>query len=167
MLSSVPQRIVDDLLSIIKLEPYAPQTVTSVEQLKQQIDFVKTNGYSLEKEELEPGLSCIAVPLHIESANFFGGLSFSGSPDRFTEEKVRELSGATNPEEADPVSIRGAYGRVTTQGVYENVLHTSTNEAEAEREIKLWFKPDEIIFDVYETETIIRTKVKEKVWKQK
>ena len=81
--------------------------------------------------------------------------------------KVRELSGATNPEEADPVSIRGAYGRVTTQGVYENVLHTSTNEAEAEREIKLWFKPDEIIFDVYETETIIRTKVKEKVWKQK
>jgi len=81
--------------------------------------------------------------------------------------KVRELSGATNPEEADPVSIRGAYGRVTTQGVYENVLHTSTNEAEAEREIKLWFKPDEIVFDVYETEIITRSKVKEKVWKKK
>jgi nucleoside-diphosphate kinase len=81
--------------------------------------------------------------------------------------KVRELSGATNPEEADPVSIRGAYGRVTTQGVYENVLHTSTNEAEAEREIKLWFKPEEIVFDVYETEIITRTQVKEKVWKKK
>lgn len=81
--------------------------------------------------------------------------------------KVRELSGATNPEEADPVSIRGAYGRVTTKGVYENVLHTSTNEAEAEREIKLWFKPDEIIFDVYETEMITRNNVKEKVWKKK
>ncbi len=81
--------------------------------------------------------------------------------------KVRELSGATNPEEADPVSIRGAYGRVTTQGVYENVLHTSTNEDEAEREIKLWFKPDEIIFDVYETEIITREAVKEKVWKKK
>ena len=81
--------------------------------------------------------------------------------------KVRELAGITNPEEADPVSIRGAYGRVTTKGVYENVLHTSTNEAEAEREIKLWFKPDEIIFDVYETETIIRKNVEEKVWKKK
>ncbi len=81
--------------------------------------------------------------------------------------KVRELSGATNPEEADPVSIRGAYGRVTTQGVYENVLHTSTNEAEAEREIKLWFKPEEIVFDVYETEIITRANVKEKVWKKK
>lgn len=81
--------------------------------------------------------------------------------------KVRELAGATNPEEADPVSIRGAYGRVTTKGIYENVLHTSTNEAEAEREIKLWFKPDEIIFNVYETEMITRNNVKERVWKKK
>lgn len=82
-------------------------------------------------------------------------------------QKVRELAGATNPEEADPVSIRGAYGRVTTKGLYENVIHTSTNEEEAEREIKLWFKPDEIIFDVYETEIVVRHNVKERVWKKK
>lgn len=65
--------------------------------------------------------------------------------------RVRELVGATNPEEADPVSIRGSYGRITTKGIYENVIHTSTNEPEAEREIKLWFQPDEIIVDLYPT----------------
>ena len=63
--------------------------------------------------------------------------------------KVRTMCGATNPEEADPVSIRGSYGRITTKGVYENAIHASTNEAEAEREIKLWFQPDEIITDLY------------------
>lgn len=63
--------------------------------------------------------------------------------------KVRQLAGATNPEEADPVSIRGAYGRITTSGVYENVIHCSSDSQEAEREIKLWFRPDEIVFDVY------------------
>ncbi len=63
--------------------------------------------------------------------------------------KVRKICGATNPEEADPVSIRGAYGRITTKGVYENVIHASTNREEAEREIKLWFSPDEIILDLY------------------
>ncbi len=93
ILSTLPGAEVDKILGIIKLEPYTSHTVTSIEELKSQIDFVKTNGYSLEKEELEPGLSCIAVPLHIKSANFFGGLSFSGSPDRFTDEKVTELSG--------------------------------------------------------------------------
>lgn len=73
--------------------------------------------------------------------------------------KVREICGSTNPEEADSVSIRGAYGRITTKGVYENVVHASANEEDAEREIKLWFDPDEVIFDIYPTkETEIKKK---------
>ena len=63
--------------------------------------------------------------------------------------KVRSICGATNPEEADPVSIRGAYGRITTRGIYENVIHASTDESEAEREIKLWFEPDELVVEPY------------------
>jgi nucleoside-diphosphate kinase len=78
--------------------------------------------------------------------------------------KVREIAGATNPEEADPVSIRGAYGRITTKGVYENVIHTSKNEQEAEKEIKLWFGPDEIIVDLYPTKTITVEISTNKVW---
>jgi len=77
--------------------------------------------------------------------------------------KVRDICGSTNPEEADPVSIRGAYGRITTKGVYENVIHASTNTQEAEREIKLWFGPDEIIVDLYPTKTI-KEKMERKVW---
>jgi len=62
--------------------------------------------------------------------------------------KVRQLAGVTNPEEADPTSIRGSYGRITTGGVYENVIHVSANEEDAHREIDLWFSPDEIIVDM-------------------
>ena len=65
--------------------------------------------------------------------------------------KVREICGATNPEEADMVSIRGQYGRITTKGVYENVIHASTDQKEAEREIKLWFQPDDLIVNSYPT----------------
>ena len=78
-------------------------------------------------------------------------------------DKVRKICGSTNPEEADPVSIRGAYGRITTKGVYENVIHASTNEEEAEREIKLWFSPDEIIEDLYPTKAVKKTAEK-RVW---
>ena len=78
--------------------------------------------------------------------------------------KVRALAGATNPEEAEPTSIRGAYGRINSKGVYENVIHASANELEAEREIKLWFEPDEIILDAYETRTITVDKHKKRVW---
>ena len=83
-------------------------------------------------------------------------------PDAIT--KVREICGETNPEEADAVSIRGAYGRITTKGVYENVIHASTNRKEAEREIKLWFEPDEIIVDAYPTKKTDTKKEKKRVW---
>ncbi len=78
--------------------------------------------------------------------------------------KVRALAGATNPEEADPVSIRGAYGRITTKGIYENVIHASSNDAESKREIQLWFSPDEIIVDLYPVKEVVKKEVKQKVW---
>ena len=77
-------------------------------------------------------------------------------------QKVREICGKTNPEEADSVSIRGAYGRITTKGVYENVIHASANPEDAEREIKLWFEPEEIIIDIYPV-----TEATEQIKKQK
>ncbi|MDE1976476.1 MAG: nucleoside-diphosphate kinase [Elusimicrobia bacterium] len=59
--------------------------------------------------------------------------------------RVRQIAGATNPEEAAPGTIRGSFGRVTTKGQFENVIHASGNAADAAREIALWFKPEEIL----------------------
>lgn len=78
--------------------------------------------------------------------------------------KCRDLAGATNPEEADPTSIRGSYGRITTSGVYENVIHVSSNEDEAKREITLWFQPQEIIVDLYPQKEIVHKECRVKTW---
>lgn len=59
--------------------------------------------------------------------------------------KGRAVAGATNPEHASPGTIRGSFGRITTAGQFENVLHASSDEADAVREISLWFKPDELL----------------------
>ena len=64
---------------------------------------------------------------------------------------VRDLAGATNPEKAGPKTLRGAFGRNTAQGWMENVMHASSDAAEAEREIKLWFSPDEVLVPLYPT----------------
>ncbi len=78
--------------------------------------------------------------------------------------KVRQIVGHTNPEEADPVSIRGAYGRITTTGVFENVVHASSSTEDSEKEIKLWFKPAEVVGDIYPTKETVTSSVKELVW---
>jgi len=76
---------------------------------------------------------------------------------------IREVAGATNPEEAAPTSIRGSFGRITTKGVFENVVHASSSTEDAELEIKLWFSPSELMSTIYPTkkETISN---EETVW---
>jgi len=57
---------------------------------------------------------------------------------------IRAVVGATNPEQAAPGTIRGSFGRIC-QGNFENVVHASGNVEEAEREVKIWFKPEEVV----------------------
>ena len=80
-------------------------------------------------------------------------------------QRVRRACGATNPEEAAPGSIRGSYGRITTKGVYENVIHASSNPEDSEREIKLWFEPHEIVIDhLYPTKEVTQSQKKIITW---
>lgn len=60
-------------------------------------------------------------------------------------ERARSIAGATNPEEAAANSVRGKYGRITTKGLFENIVHVSSSTSEAKREIALWFKKSELI----------------------
>ncbi len=78
--------------------------------------------------------------------------------------KVRKVVGETDPEKAEPTTIRGRYGRITTKGVFENVVHASENAKESEREIKLWFRPDELVNTIFPIETKEATKT-EVFWK--
>jgi nucleoside-diphosphate kinase len=69
--------------------------------------------------------------------------------------KIRDLAGPTNPlvaREKKPgciralgttVPVRDARGAVVGERM-DNLIHASATDAEAEREIKLWFKPHDI-----------------------
>ncbi|MDE2039963.1 MAG: nucleoside-diphosphate kinase [Elusimicrobia bacterium] len=59
--------------------------------------------------------------------------------------RVREIAGATNPEQAAPGTIRGSFGRITTAQQFENVLHASSDPADAAREVALWFAAGEVL----------------------
>jgi nucleoside-diphosphate kinase len=79
-------------------------------------------------------------------------------------DKIHDLAGATNPEQAGPTTIRGQYGRILTSGVFENVIHTSSEPEEAEREIKLWFEPHDIVLDLYPLRESLSPERKIQVW---
>lgn len=53
----------------------------------------------------------------------------------------RKLIGATNGSKAEPGTIRGDYG---LSGGY-NMIHGSDSPESAQRELALWFKPEELL----------------------
>ncbi|KLO23887.1 MULTISPECIES: nucleoside-diphosphate kinase [unclassified Marinitoga] len=56
-------------------------------------------------------------------------------------EMVRHIIGNTDPLKASPGSIRGEFGMSVTK----NIVHASDSLENAEREIKIFFKEDEIL----------------------
>lgn len=54
---------------------------------------------------------------------------------------AREMMGATNPANASPGSIRGAFG----MDISRNIIHGSDSVGSANREISLYFKGEELV----------------------
>ena len=54
---------------------------------------------------------------------------------------IRSMAGSTNPVEAQPGTIRGDYALITRK----NMIHASDTLENAEREIEIFFKPNEIL----------------------
>ncbi len=66
-------------------------------------------------------------------------------------EVVRKMVGATEPKSAAPGTIRGDFAHVSFQHADENqigvfnLIHASGSAAEAETEVSVWFKPEELV----------------------
>lgn len=65
-------------------------------------------------------------------------------------ENVRMMVGSTEPKSAVPGTIRGDYSHVSyshadaEKKVVANLIHASSDQADAEREIGVWFNIDDI-----------------------
>ena len=64
---------------------------------------------------------------------------------------VRRMLGATNPAEAEPGTIRADYAMQTRY----NLVHGSDAAATAEREIELFFAPEEIVSQARPTDPFV------------
>jgi nucleoside-diphosphate kinase len=103
-------------------------------------NLMKKLGESEGKKIFEEVLNYIQGKFH---TNRVFALVYKGKD---AVKKVKELAGETNPEKALPVTIRGKYGRIHSETkVMENVMHCSDSVKNAEKEIALWFKPEEIV----------------------
>ena len=72
------------------LPQLTPHTITSREQLQQELAQVRQRGYALAQDELEIGYSDIAAPLFNHEGDVVAALTVGGATTRLTAEKRQQ-----------------------------------------------------------------------------
>lgn len=100
-------------------------------------DLAKRRGEHIRKMMIDMLMSGPFVALALEGVDIV--------------EVVRKMVGATEPKAALPGTIRGDYAHVSYSyadakgiGIF-NLIHASASPEEAEVELSVWFKPEELV----------------------
>lgn len=91
ILAFEPEAVVSAVVAA-GLARYTAHTIIDEERLRAELDLIRTNGYAWDREEIEEGLRCVAVPILDHLGCVVAGLSIAGPSQRMT---LRKLQGLT------------------------------------------------------------------------
>lgn len=81
---SPPER--DALIARIPFQRRTARTIVDPEELRRELDEITRTGCSLDLEEMEDGVRCVAVPVWNSFSRVVGAISVSGPSSRLTDE---------------------------------------------------------------------------------
>ncbi|MEA4965307.1 MAG: IclR family transcriptional regulator [Oscillospiraceae bacterium] len=88
ILAFLPQDEQNRIIEGFQYVPYTNKTIVTEQGLRDDLAKVRQTGYALDREELEYGLICIAVPIYNGTGQAAASISCSGPMVRMTEEKI-------------------------------------------------------------------------------
>lgn len=100
---------IDSLLPTRELKAYTSYTHTDREKLKKELKKIAEQGYSLDNEELDPGVRCVAAPIRDYTRRIVGALSISGPSMRFSDERIEKELIPLIKQSSEELSTRLGY----------------------------------------------------------
>jgi len=79
---------VDAILPQRELKGYTANTFTNRDELKKELKQIAEQGYSIDNEELDIGVRCLAAPIRDYTRRIVGAVSISGPAMRLTDERL-------------------------------------------------------------------------------
>lgn len=106
LLASTPGDPVTHLERRGTLQAFTLSTITEPEALRAELRRIRERGFALDLEEHEPGVRCVATPIHDSNDGVVAALSIAGPAGRLPEKRLRgELAEAVRAA-AEEVSRR-------------------------------------------------------------
>ena len=76
-LSLLSPELAAERIGAIEFRRYTPSTITDADELRRELDDVRTKGYALDREEHEAGIHCVAAPIGTPGHSFAAGISIT------------------------------------------------------------------------------------------
>jgi len=86
-LAFLPQQQRTTILDNLELRPITEHTITDKKRLEQQLTLFNELGYSIDDEENEDGLFCLAAPIYGSNHTIQAAVSVAGPKDRMIKQK--------------------------------------------------------------------------------
>ncbi|MGE0828174.1 MAG: IclR family transcriptional regulator [Hyphomonadaceae bacterium] len=83
----------DDIIATHGLDPYSPNTITTREQLREELTRIRKDGFAFDNEEIMRGLTHIATPIFDHDGRVVAALSAGGPAEKMAADGER-LKGA-------------------------------------------------------------------------
>lgn len=105
MLAFLPETELSLALDQQSYHRFTPETLTTEDMLRAVLAEIRENGFAFDKEEHEPGIICVAVPVLTSSGSVIGALSVTSTTNKTNLAEMQKLV----PEMRDTASkIAGA-----------------------------------------------------------
>ncbi|MDQ0200389.1 IclR family transcriptional regulator [Neobacillus ginsengisoli] len=82
---------IERILSNTDLQSFTEYTLTDKEDIKKQLRTIQEQGYSIDDEEIELGLKCVAAPIFDHQGKVIAAISCASPKIRLSEEKLVEV----------------------------------------------------------------------------
>lgn len=92
LLAEMDDRRLGRLLGNAPLEAFTPRTITEPDRLRADLEAIRARGYSVDDEEKNTGMRCIAAPVFDVTGEAVAGISVSGPTTRVGPEDAVRLS---------------------------------------------------------------------------
>lgn len=135
LIGRVISRFEDAGFKIVAMKMLRPTEEMALEHYDE--DIAKKHGENIRKYNVDFLISGPIIAVCIEGVNAI--------------ENVRKFSGATEPKSSQPGTIRGDFAHMSfgqadnNKQVAKNIIHASADKEYAEKEISIWFTPEELI----------------------
>ena len=111
LLASLPEREQSELLASMKLMQRGPNTITSKNALRVELEQIREEGFAVNDQELAEDVHAIAVPVRAVSGKVVAALGLSADTSTISLEELVDALGPHLVSTADRISARLGYRR--------------------------------------------------------